>query len=193
MGGIPVINLHMWFDRKLKAVDHLCFSRSPLLSVYADMSVTCKEYYDPEKSMLELVFAPCSPIAGGKINWISKTDEEIIDATMGELARLFPTEIAADEKWPATSKKFLGSMEGAVLGGKLAAEVVANRALDNAEKPIKEIQQHIIDSAKDHVAKEPLGVKGEGAIAWGAGAQLTKKNKELLQEVDPSQFETVAV
>lgn len=101
--GIPVINLHMWFDRKLKAVDHLCFSRSPLLSVYADMSVTCKEYYDPEKSMLELVFAPCSPIAGGNVNWISKSDEEIIDATMGELARLFPTEIANDERWPATS------------------------------------------------------------------------------------------
>merc|ERR1712127_917736 len=94
-----------WFDTKLQAVDHLCFSRSPLLSVYADMSVTCKEYYDPEKSMLELVFAPCSPIAGGKINWISKSDEEIIDATMGELARLFPTEIAADEKWPSTSQQ----------------------------------------------------------------------------------------
>ncbi len=103
--GIPVINLHMWFDRKLKAVDHLCFSRSPLLSVYADMSVTCKEYYDPNKSMLELVFAPCSPLAGGNTNWISKSDEEIIDATMGELARLFPTEIANDPKWPATSKQ----------------------------------------------------------------------------------------
>ena len=103
--GIPVINLHMWFDRKLKAVDHLCFSRSPLLSVYADMSVTCKEYADPNKSMLELVFAPCSPLAGGNINWIGKSDEEIIDATMGELARLFPTEIANDDKWPATSKQ----------------------------------------------------------------------------------------
>ena len=100
--GIPVINLHMWFDRKLQAVDHLCFSRSPLLSVYADMSVTCKEYEDPNASMIELVFAPCSPLAGGDVNWIGKTDEEIIDATMGELARLFPTEIAADEKWPAT-------------------------------------------------------------------------------------------
>ena len=91
--GIPVINLHLWFDRKLKAVDHLCFSRSPLLSVYADMSVTCKEYYDPTKSMLELVFAPCAPLAGGKVNWISKSDEEIIAATMTELARLFPTEV----------------------------------------------------------------------------------------------------
>ena len=41
--------------------------------------------------MLELVFAPCSPLAGGDVNWIAKTDDEIIDATMGELARLFPT------------------------------------------------------------------------------------------------------
>lgn len=242
--GIPVINLHMWFDRKLKAVDHLCFSRSPYLSVYADMSVTCKEYYDTEKSMLELVFAPCSPIAGGKVNWISKSDEEIIDATMGELARLFPTEIAADEKWPSTSQqgpngqarllkyavvkvprsvyaaipgrnkyrpsqttpipnftlagdwtsqKFLGSMEGAVLGGKLAAKVIANRALGNPNEPIKEIQQHVIDSAATHVAKEPLGVKGEGAIAWGGGATLTKRSKELLLETDPSQFEPAQV
>jgi len=63
--GIPVINIHLWFDRKLTSVDHLCFSRSPLLSVYADMSTTCKEYHDTEKSMLELVFAPCSPLAGG--------------------------------------------------------------------------------------------------------------------------------
>lgn len=94
--GIPVINLHLWFDQKLQSVDHLCFSRSPLLSVYADMSVTCKEYADPNKSMLELVFAPCSPLAGGKINWISKSDEDIIAATMQELARLFPHEIAAD-------------------------------------------------------------------------------------------------
>lgn len=45
--GVPVINIHMWFDRKLSTVDHLLFSRSPLLSVYADMSVTCREYYDP--------------------------------------------------------------------------------------------------------------------------------------------------
>ena len=80
--GIPVINIHLWFDRKLDNVDHLCFSRSPLLSVYADMSTTCKEYYDEEKSMLELVFAPCSPLAGGKTNWIAKSNQEIVDATM---------------------------------------------------------------------------------------------------------------
>ena len=31
-----------WFDRKLSTVDHLLFSRSDLLSVYADMSTCCK-------------------------------------------------------------------------------------------------------------------------------------------------------
>jgi len=87
--GIPVINIHIWFDRKLTTVDHLLFSRSPLLSVYADMSTTCREYYDEKKSMLELVFAPAK-------EWIGKSDEEIIAATMIELERLFPGEIAAD-------------------------------------------------------------------------------------------------
>jgi len=237
--GIPVINLHMWFDRKLKAVDHLCFSRSPLLSVYADMSVTCKEYYDPKQSMLELVFAPCSPLAGGKTNWIGKSDEEIIDATMGELARLFPTEIANDEKWPATknqgpnaqarlrkfsvvkvprsvyaaipgrnkfrpgqrtpipnltmagdwtSQKFLGSMEGAVLGGKLAAEVIAKKAKGMPLPEFKEIQQNVINNAKDYEPREPRGIKGDGGIAFGAGGNLTTKSKDLLKLSDPVQF-----
>merc|ERR1719331_1087974 len=238
--GIPVINLHMWFDRKLNSVDHLCFSRSPLLSVYADMSTTCKEYYDEERSMLELVFAPCSPIAGGDVNWIAKKDEEIIDATMGELARLFPTEIANDPRYPSTGKqgpngqakllkyavvkvprsvyaaipgrnkyrpsqetpipnlvlagdwtsqKFLGSMEGALLGGKLAAEVIVDRALGNPTKGLKEVQPHVVTSAASHTPKPPRGVKGEGAIAFGGGAVLSKAGMDYVRENDPAQFE----
>ena len=88
--GVPVINIHLWFDRKLQnTYDHLLFSRSPLLSVYADMSTTCKEYADADRSHLELVFAPAK-------DWIGKKDEEIIAATMKELERLFPDEVAAD-------------------------------------------------------------------------------------------------
>ena len=239
--GIPVINIHMWFDRKLKNVDHLCFSRSPLLSVYADMSTTCKEYYDEEASMLELVFAPCSPLAGGNVNWIAKTDEEIIDATMGELARLFPTEIASDPRWPATaaqgpggqatlrkfavvkvprsvyaaipgrnkyrpsqetpidnfvlagdwtSQKFLGSMEGALLGGKLAAEVIVDKALGQPTKPLKEIRPEVVAAATAYTPKPPPGVKGEGAIAFGGGAVLSDEGRKLLAEVDAVQFDT---
>jgi 15-cis-phytoene desaturase len=50
--GVPVINIHIWFDRKLTTVDHLLFSRSPLLSVYADMSTTCREYADSSEWLL---------------------------------------------------------------------------------------------------------------------------------------------
>ena len=48
-----------------------------------------QEYYDPKRSMLELVFAPAA-------DWIGRPDAEIVEATMKELERLFPTEIAAD-------------------------------------------------------------------------------------------------
>lgn len=183
--GIPVINIHLWFDRKLTTEDHLTFSRSPLLSVYADMSTTCKEYASSEKSMLMLIFAPCSPLAGSDINWIGKPDEEIVAATMVELERLFPLEIAADgskakllksavvktprsvyaaipgrnkfrpsQETPVgnfvlagdfTSQKFLGSMEGAVLSGKLAAEVVADKASGGVSRGVKVVQQSIVE------------------------------------------------
>lgn len=155
--GVPVINLHLWFDRKLTDIDHLLFSRSPLLSVYADMSNTCKAYADPDRSMLELVLAPAK-------DWINKSDEEIIGATMAELEKLFPHHFGSenpaqlrkshvvktplsvykatpgrqacrpDQRTPIanfylsgdyTMQKYLGSMEGAVLSGKLTADAIA--------------------------------------------------------------------
>jgi 15-cis-phytoene desaturase len=154
--GVPVINIHLWFDRKLTDIDHLLFSRSPLLSVYADMSIACKEYEDPDRSMLELVFAPAK-------DWIGRSDEDIIEATMGELKKLFPMHFGTDNpaklrkskvvKTPLsvykttpgcqqlrpdqttpiknfflagdyTMQRYLASMEGAVLSGKMCAEAV---------------------------------------------------------------------
>ncbi len=155
--GVEVINLHLWFDRKITEIDHLLFSRSPLLSVYADMSNTCKEYADPDKSMLELVLAPAK-------DWIGRSDEDIIEATMSELRKLFPQHFDGDnqatllkskvvktprsvyravagtqsvkptQRTPVdnfylagsyTKQEYLGSMEGAVLSGKLAANAIA--------------------------------------------------------------------
>ena len=221
--GIPVINIHLWFDRKLKNVDHLCFSRSPLLSVYADMSTTCKEYYDEEKSMIELVFAPCSPLAGGNTNWIAKSNQEIVDATMVELERLFPLEIGlkspdgvgakllkhAVVKTPRsvyaaipgrnkyrpsqatpisnftlagdwTSQKFLGSMEGAVLAGKLAAEIVARRAAGAPATEPKEVEPDVVDAAAGRAARAPSGVRGDSAIAYGGGALRSAAEAEAV-------------
>jgi 15-cis-phytoene desaturase len=156
LNGVPVINIHLWFDRKLTAIDHLLFSRSALLSVYADMSNTCREYADPDRSMLELVFAPAK-------DWIGRSDDEIVAATLEELKRLFPQHFTGDN--PATLRKaivvktplsvyktvpgcqalrpdqtspianfflagdytmqrYLASMEGAVLSGRLCAEAI---------------------------------------------------------------------
>ncbi len=157
--GVPVINVQIWFDRKLTDVDQLLFSRSPILSVYADMSVTTKEYYDPDRSMLELVLAPAQ-------EWIGKSDQAIIEATMEELAKLFPEQIphvakvrkAKVLKTPRsvykaipgrqayrpsqstpianfflsgsyTMQEYLGSMEGAVLSGKLTAGAIAQETI----------------------------------------------------------------
>jgi len=155
--GVPVINLQLWFDRKLTEIDQLLFSRSSLLSVYADMSNTCSGYADPNRSMLELVLAPAK-------DWISKSDEEILQVTLAELEKLFPTHFGQDnpakllkyhvvktprsvykaipgcqqcrpsQKTPIanfylagsyTMQRYLGSMEGAVLSGKLTAQAIA--------------------------------------------------------------------
>jgi len=235
--GIPVINIHMWFDRKLTSVDHLCFSRSPLLSVYADMSTCCKEYADDERSMLELVFAPCSPLAGGKTNWIAKSDEEIVEATMKELARLFPTEIgpgapdggavlrkSAVVKTPRsvyaaipgrnkyrpsqetpienftlagdwTSQKFLGSMEGAILAGKLAAEVVTDRSAGRPTQGIKSVQQHVIDEANKASEEVPVGLDldSDSAFVYGGGEEMSQRSEEALQNQDKEQLEAATV
>jgi 15-cis-phytoene desaturase len=120
------------------------------------MSNTCKEYADPDKSMLELILAPAQ-------DWISKSDEEIIAVTMAELEKLFPSHLTGenpakllkyhvvktprsvykaipgcqacrpDQRTPIknfylagdyTMQQYLGSMEGAVLSGKLTAQKI---------------------------------------------------------------------
>jgi 15-cis-phytoene desaturase len=161
--GVPVISVQIWFDRKLTDIDHTLFSRSPLLSVYSDMSNSCQEYADPERSMLELVVAPAA-------QWIDQPDAEIVAATLAELAKLFPHHVPAPAqvlkthvvKTPRsiytatpgreafrpsqaspidnfflagsyTAQPFFGSMEGAVLSGKLAAQAVAAQPIAPAQ------------------------------------------------------------
>jgi 15-cis-phytoene desaturase len=168
--GVPVINLQLWFDRKLTDIDNLLFSRSPLLSVYADMSNTCRGYANPDCSMLELVLAPAK-------DWIAKSEEEILQATLVELEKLFPDHFGGDNpakllkyhvvKTPRsvytatpgrqqyrpsqvtpvanfylagsyTMQRYLGSMEGAVLSGKLTAQAIVRNTAEgfSQEQPL---------------------------------------------------------
>mmetsp|Transcript_1406 Transcript_1406/g.2753 ORF Transcript_1406/g.2753 Transcript_1406/m.2753 type:complete len:620 (-) Transcript_1406:40-1899(-) len=217
--GIPVINIQLWFDKKLNSVDGLCFSRSALLSVYADMSTCCEEYANDDRSMLELVFAPCSPDAGSPVNWIAKSDDEIVEATMLELERLFPLEIGpkAEEGRRASlvkstvvrvprsvyaatpgrnkyrpsqespienfvmagdyvSQKYLGSMEGATLSGKLAAEVICDKAMGRKNRNgIKNVFSSVIygldGEENTFEERDPIGIVGKGPVAYGGGQQ----------------------
>ena len=70
-----------------------------------------------------------------------------------------------------TSQKFLGSMEGAILGGKLAAEVIVDRANGREGAGVKAIQQHIVETAHTAEPREPVGVRGNYPIAFGGGQQ----------------------
>ena len=170
--GVPVINIQLWFDRKLTDIDQLLFSRSSLLSVYADMSNTCREYANPNRSMLELVLAPAK-------DWISKSEEEIVAVTMSELEKLFPAHFGGENpakllkyhvvKTPRsvytatpgrqvyrpaqvtpvanfylagsyTMQPYLGSMEGAVLSGKLTAQAIVANATSEANSDLQTTQ-----------------------------------------------------
>ncbi|KAJ1491216.1 hypothetical protein T484DRAFT_1775462 [Baffinella frigidus] len=91
------------------------------------------------------------------------------------------------------------SMEGAVLAGSLAAEVVVDRAMGAQGRPDKNIIAEVHAAAEAKVAKDPIGVRGEGAIAFGGGAQFpdvtaeptqqfTEANRKLMDEMDPAQL-----
>ncbi|KAL7575308.1 hypothetical protein ACA910_001831 [Epithemia clementina (nom. ined.)] len=204
--GVPVMNIHLWFDRKLSTVDNLIFSRSPLLSVYADMSETCAEYAasNSNTSMLELVLAPAAP-------YMTQSDEAILNLNMAELERLFPQEVRRhaiihdsnnptlssssfpqdDDQYAKVTKftlvrtptsvyttvpgmeearptqaspisnfvcagdfskqKYLASMEGAILSGKLAATVIAEKWLqrslhnDNDEEALPSLPRQLTE------------------------------------------------
>ena len=91
-----------------------------------------------------------------------------------------------------SAQKFLGSMEGAVFAGKLAAEVIADRAAGQPTKQQrdgeKKIQPDIVAAAAAHTVKAPLGVKGDTPIAFGGGMTLNPKSRGELQEQDPVQL-----
>ena len=83
-----------------------------------------------------------------------------------------------------TSQKFLGSMEGAVLGGKLAAEVICDRAAGRPTKGLKAVEPEVVrKAAAAGPPREPVGVRGKSAIAFGGGAVLSGGSRERQESV----------
>ena len=81
-------------------------------------------------------------------------------------------------------------MEGAVLAGKLAAEVVTDKAVYGAStKGLKKIMPDVIAEARTLSAKDPVGaVEGESAVTFGAGAVMTDTEEKELAVIDPEQM-----
>jgi len=184
------------------------------------MSRSVREYADDDRSMIALVFAPCTPEAGADRNWLMQTDEHIIYATLEELGRLFPAEVSPDARTappqPASSRlaslrkfsvvrvprsvyaavpgagkfrpsqetpidnfvlagdwstqKFLGSMEGAVLAGKLASEVVACKAagVPTPNGGARVATDEPVPADAPEVPSAP-GFVGNSPVAFGGG------------------------
>lgn len=50
---------------------------------------------------------------------------------------------------------------------------------------MKDIEPVVYERARRAVPKDPVGVKGEGAIAFGGGAVWGSGNRGLIEESDP--------
>lgn len=76
-----------------------------------------------------------------------------------------------------TSQKFLGSMEGAILAGKLAAQVVCESILSPTGTPesqsVKKISEDIIEKCQNISPRDPKGLSNAGVMSYGGGDVLS--------------------
>jgi len=68
------------------------------------------------------------------------------------------------------SQKYLGSMEGAVLSGKLAAEVICDKSMGRSNKNgLKKVHSSVKTAELNE--REPVGIIGTSPISYGGGQQ----------------------
>lgn len=151
--SVPVMNVQIWYDRKVCQTDNLFFTADAIFSVFADLSLTSPLEYDKHGgSMVEMAVAPAAPL------W-KLSDDEIIERAHLDLVRLWPEvnnakklkgtvvripnslyreEPGSDSKRPTqqtpipnlflagcyTYQDYMASMEGAVQSGMMAAQKV---------------------------------------------------------------------
>ena len=91
-----------------------------------------------------------------------------------------------------TSQKFLGSMEGAVLGGKLAAEVVSAKAKGMKTAGLKKINDDILAESGSFSSEDwrrPNKIEDESPVVFGGGNVFDGTDEEQLKNIDPVQLE----
>ena len=90
-----------------------------------------------------------------------------------------------------TSQKFLGSMEGAVLGGKLAAEVVSAKAKGMKTAGLKKINADIVSESStfsNQGWKRAQKMEDESPVVFGAGFVMDETDEAQLRVIDPEQL-----
>ncbi len=151
--SVPVMNVQIWYDRRICSTDNLFFSADACFSVFADLSITSPRAYGQNKgSVMGLVVAPAAPL------W-QMSDEEIVQKCHADLTNLWPEaaqarilkgtvvripnsiyreEPGSDQYRPSqvtpvenlflagcyTQQDYMASMEGAVRSGLAAARAV---------------------------------------------------------------------
>lgn len=83
LGSSPVINAHLWFDRKISRYSNLMFAPGTLLPVHADLGQASPGYDWPGKSFLEVCVAPADDL-------MKLDDEAIVRRVMADLRKLYP-------------------------------------------------------------------------------------------------------
>lgn len=67
-------------------------------------------------------------------------------------------------------------------------QVVVDKAAGIPTKPLKLVLPENEAKAASKVVKEPIGILGDGAIAFGGGAVFDKQHKDVLEKADPVQL-----
>jgi len=142
-------------DRKLTQADHLLCSRSRLLIFAADMNHTCRQDASPDCSMLELVWTLVKDgsrkFAADRVVTSIRELEKLFPQPSSQPAKRLKAKVVATPRSVAkatsgrqacclsqttpianlyltgdyTVQRYLASMEGAVLFGKLTAQAIA--------------------------------------------------------------------
>ncbi len=82
--SVPVMNVQIWYDKKVCSTDNLFFTSDACFSVFADLSITSpRAYGSAGGSVMGLVVAPAAPL------W-QLSDEAIVQQCHEDLLKLWP-------------------------------------------------------------------------------------------------------